>query len=190
AVTVTLLALALGGAARDVLHPYHMPVHRDLSRLMGAWQQERRADSGIWLMSPLASLPLTVQWYALQGVGGDPARLDSGAAELSRLTRRREWWVLNCDPDREGDPERSPRAQLAGAGYVIRQTSRLVLSRARPASRTRAASCSAGNARRERGGGSAGGESGPVSRCLCEPLPGRAAKNGGRPVIHLAAIRR
>src|SRR5262249_39548810 len=131
AVTVTLLALALGGAARDVLHPYHMPVHRDLSRLMGAWQQERRADSGIWLMSPLASLPLTVQWYALQGVGGDPARLDSGAAELSRLTGRREWWVLNCDPDREGDPGRPPRAQLAGAGYVIRQTSRLVLSRAR-----------------------------------------------------------
>src|SRR5262249_55860018 len=119
AVTVTLLALALGGAARDVLHPYHMPVHRDLSRLMGAWQHERRADSGIWLMSPLASLPLTVQWYALQGVGGDPARLDSGAAELSRLTGRREWWVLNCDPDREGDPGRPPRAQLAGAGYAI-----------------------------------------------------------------------
>jgi len=98
---------------------------------MATWKRERLTDSGTWLMSPIESLPLTVQWYVLRVVDGDRARLDGGQVELPRLTGRREWWVLNCDPGREGDPSRPPRVQLAGAGYVIRQTSRLVLSRAR-----------------------------------------------------------
>jgi len=60
--SVALLALALGGTVRDVLHPYHTKIHRDLFRLMATWKRERLTDSGTWLMSPIESLPLTVQW--------------------------------------------------------------------------------------------------------------------------------
>jgi hypothetical protein len=130
--SIALLVLALGGTARDVLHPYHTKAYRDLSALMAAWKHDRLADSGIWLMDRFDSLPWIVQWYVLQGVDGDRARLDGGPAEPSTLTRRREWWVINGDPRHEGNASLPPRAQLADAGYVLRHTSRLALSPPRP----------------------------------------------------------
>lgn len=126
--SVALLVLALGGTARDVLHPYHMKVHKDLYALMSAWKHDRLPDSGVWLMGTFDSLPLTVQWYVLRGVDGDRARLDSGPVEPSMLTRHQEWWVLNSQPSQAGIPSLPPRAQLSGAGYVLARTSRLVLS--------------------------------------------------------------
>jgi hypothetical protein len=131
AASVTLLVVALGGTARDVVHPYHTKGHEQLRALMSGWRRDRLPDAGVWLMSPLESLSLPIQWHVLRVVGGDRGRLDGGPPEASRLTRHREWWVLNADPAREGDAVMPPRAQLAGAGYVRRETRRLVWSHSR-----------------------------------------------------------
>jgi hypothetical protein len=130
--SVTLLLLAVGGLARDVLHPYHTKVHQDLYTLMSAWRRDRLADSGVWLMNRFDALPLPVQWYLLQVVDGDRARLDGGPLDPAVLTRHREWWVLNCDPRQEGNAALPPRAQLSAAGYVLGPTRRLVLSQSPP----------------------------------------------------------
>ncbi len=68
----------------------------------------------------------------LQAVDGDRTRLDGGPVEPSRLARHREWWVLNGDPSHEGRASLPPRAQLVEAGYVLRHTSRMVMSQPRP----------------------------------------------------------
>jgi hypothetical protein len=128
AVAVTLLLLVLGGMARDMLHPYHTKRHQELRALMSVWTRERRADSGVWLVSPFEDMPLTVQWYLLRGVGEDRRRLGRGPAAPEVLAGRGEWWLFNCDPRLEGNAALPPRPQLAAAGYVLRSTSRLLLS--------------------------------------------------------------
>ncbi|MBI3456909.1 MAG: hypothetical protein HY002_14125 [Candidatus Rokubacteria bacterium] len=130
--SLTLLVLAVGGTARDVLHPYHTKAHKDLYELMSAWKHDRLADSGVWLMGAFDSLSMTAQWYVLQAVDGDRTRLNSGPVDPSMLTRHREWWVLNWDPSQDGIPSLPPRAQLSGAGYVLARTSRLVLPQSHP----------------------------------------------------------
>jgi hypothetical protein len=130
AVSVALLLLTLGGMTRDVLHPYHTEKHATLFALMDAWRRDRGPGSGVWLTAPPDSLWLPLRWYLVRGVDGDPGRVESGPPERPRLSRRREWWVFNGDPAREGDPSLPPRTELAGAGYVLRETRRAVLTRA------------------------------------------------------------
>lgn len=127
-VGLTLLGLIAGGMARDVLHPYHTKGHQRVATLLSALKHDRAADSGVWLMDSLDSMPFIVQWYVLHGVDGDRARLNGGPSEASMLTGHREWWVLNLDPSREGDASVPPRAQLSDAGYVLRHTNWFVLS--------------------------------------------------------------
>jgi hypothetical protein len=114
--------------ARDVLHPYHTEKHETLFTLMDAWRRDRGPESGVWVTAPLDSLWLPLRWYLVRGVDGDPGRVESGPPEPARLARRREWWVYNGDPAREGDPSLPPRPELAGAGYALRQTRRVVLT--------------------------------------------------------------
>jgi hypothetical protein len=128
--SVTLLLLTLGGLARDVLHPYHTEKHATLVTLMDGWRRDRGPGSGVWLTAPPDSLWLPLRWYLVRGVDGDAGRVESGPPEAARLARRREWWVFNGDPAREGDPSLPPRAELAGAGYALRETRRVVLTRA------------------------------------------------------------
>lgn len=123
----TLLLFAVGGTARDILHPYHTRTDRYLSELMSGWERTRIVDSGTWLMDPFLSLPWHLQWYVLRGVGGDRSALHSGAVDAATLARHREWWVINWDPRREGDLTAPPRLQLANGGYVLRHTQRIAL---------------------------------------------------------------
>jgi hypothetical protein len=127
---VALLLLALGGMTRDVLHPYHTERHATLFTLMDAWRRDRGPESGVWVSAPLESQWLPFSWYVLRGVDGDRGRVESGPPEPARLARRREWWVFNGDPAREGDPSLLPREVLAGGGYALRETRRVVLTRA------------------------------------------------------------
>jgi hypothetical protein len=125
-----LLLLALGGMARDVLHPYHTEKHATLFTLMDGWRRDRGSESGVWVTAPLESLWLPLRWYLVRGVDGNPGRVETGPPEAARLARRREWWVFNGDPAREGDLSLPPRPELAGAGYALRETRRAVLTRA------------------------------------------------------------
>jgi hypothetical protein len=127
-----LLLVALGGLTRDVLHPYQTPAHQELRRLLTVWARERRSDSGVWLMDPLESFHLSVQWYLLRAVDGDRARLDGGAAGAAALTRYPEWWLVTGDPRDGGDQARPPRPELRAVGYVVGRTSRVTVSQPRP----------------------------------------------------------
>jgi hypothetical protein len=131
---LVLLGLIAAGAARDVLHPYHTKGHQRVATLLSALKRDHGPDSGVWLMDRLDSMPFIVQWYVLDGVAGDRGRLDEGSSGTSVLTRHREWWVLNLDPDRAGKASVPPRAQLSEAGYVLRHTGGFVLSHTRQGS--------------------------------------------------------
>ena len=136
AVSVVLLLIALGGMARDALHPYHTRSHRLVANIL-APLAHRPPDSGVWLMEPLDAMPFIVQWYVLHGVDGVRARLGGGAVDPATLARHPEWWVLNLDPGGEGDAARPPRAELSAARYVLRETSRMDLSHSRSGALTR-----------------------------------------------------
>jgi hypothetical protein len=119
----------VGGTVRDVLHPYHTVNHQRMRMMLRAWQQNRAADSGMWVANGIDPLPPSVQWYLLRGVDFERARLYEGTLEAGTLARHGEWWVFDLELHRDEQASLGAQAQLAAAGFARTQTTRVSVSR-------------------------------------------------------------
>jgi hypothetical protein len=124
---VALLALAAGGTARDVMHPYHTVTSEQVRTMLEAWRRDRTADSGMWVAGGVDALPWTVQWYLLRGVGFEPAALHEGVVVPETVARHREWWVLGLRLGSEATPLNGAQAELTAAGWARTRVTRVSL---------------------------------------------------------------